>query len=52
MVGPATCFQDYDVDYIVQKRKKKDLVAYTGGDPATSDIEPSYILVMFPLVLL
>jgi hypothetical protein len=52
MVGPAMCFQNYVVDYIVQKRKKKDLVVYLGDEPTIGDAESSDILVLFLLFLL
>ena len=40
MVGFSMHFQYYTVDYIVQERKKKDLVAYLGDEPAIGDVEP------------
>jgi hypothetical protein len=52
MVGPAMCFHNYVVDYIFLKRKKKDLVTYLGDDPSIENVEPSYILVLFPLLIL
>jgi hypothetical protein len=52
MVGLAMCFHNFVVDYTTQKRKRKDLVAYLGNELAIGDVEPSYILVMFPLLLL
>jgi hypothetical protein len=52
MVGPTMCFHNYVVDNTAQKRKKKDLVAYLGGEPAIGDVEPSNILVLFPLLLI
>ena len=52
MVGPAMCFHDCVVDYIVHERKKKDHVVYLGGVLSISDIEPSNISVLFLLFLL
>jgi hypothetical protein len=52
MVGPSTYFQDYVADYIVQERKKKDVVVYLGDNPAIGDAESSDISVLFPLLLL
>jgi hypothetical protein len=46
------CFHNYANDYIVQKIKKKDIVAYLGEEPAISDAETSDILVLFLLLLL
>jgi hypothetical protein len=37
MVGPAMCFKKIMVDYIFQKRKRKDLVAYLGDEPTIGD---------------
>jgi hypothetical protein len=48
MVGRAMCLHDY----IVQKRKKKDLLAYLGGELTIGDTEPLDIPVLFPLFLL
>jgi hypothetical protein len=52
MVFPSMCFHNYVDDYIVQKIKKKDIVAYLGEVPAMGDAEPSDILVLFLLLLL
>ena len=50
MVGPTMCFHNFVVVYIVQKRKRKDLVAYLGDKPAIGDAEPTDTLVLFPLM--
>jgi hypothetical protein len=52
MVGPSMRFQNYVVDYTTHKRKKRDLVVYLGVKLSTIDVEPSDILVLFPLLLL
>jgi hypothetical protein len=52
MVFPSMCFHNYDDDYIVQKIKKKDIVAYLGEELSIRDVEPSDILVLFLLLLL
>jgi hypothetical protein len=52
MVELAMHFQNYGANYTVQKRKKIDIVAYLGDEPTIGDVEPSYILVLFPLLFL
>ena len=52
MVGPTMCFQNFVVDYTSKKIKRNDLVAYLGDEPSIGDVEPSYILVLFPLLLI
>jgi hypothetical protein len=52
MAGPAMYFQDYATDYIVQKRKKKDIVAYLGDEAAISYTDPSDISILFLLLFL
>jgi hypothetical protein len=50
MVGPAMHFHNFTANYTSHKRKGKDLVAYLGDEPTIGDIDPSNILVLFPLL--
>jgi hypothetical protein len=61
MVDPAMCCQNSVVDYtiqdsavdcIVQERKRKSPEMYCEAGTATHGVEPSDIMVLFPLLLL
>jgi len=59
MASSAMCYQDSGVHYIVkdsivdctiQERKSKGLEMYFEVRTATDDAEPSYIMVLFPIL--
>jgi hypothetical protein len=52
MADPAMHYQNFVVDYTVQKRKRKGPVVYLEVGSAIDDAEPSDIMVMSLLPLL
>jgi hypothetical protein len=52
MDDPAMCYKELDVDYTIQRRKRKGLVVYLEVDFSINDVEPSNITTLFLLLLL